>query len=174
MFRYIPAYLPPTSARPIRSCWLLAEDTSAGTSVWPRLHVFGLHPQAAWQQARVIQDKSVPCGPEDIYYHGIYPPKRLQNVIPHLPGEGLYRFCKSLSFFRPPLLCWVARTKNYCIPKKLTEQGSKLSFDCLIATLFSAQWLPREALQLLVCVLLQLVVFWSAPSKIWPSASQSR
>jgi hypothetical protein len=56
--------------------------------------------------------------------------------------------------------------KRRTIPKKLTEQGSKLSFDCLIATLFSAQWLPREALQLLVCVLLQLVVFWSAPSKI--------
>jgi hypothetical protein len=50
--------------------------------------------------------------------------------------------------------------------KELFQNGSKLSFDCLIATLFSAQWLPREALQLLVCVLLQLVVFWSAPSKI--------
>ena len=28
--------------------------------------------------------------------------------------------------------------KRRTIPKKLTEQGSKLSFDCLIATLFSA------------------------------------
>ena len=52
------------------------------------------------------------------------------------------------------------------IPKKLSSQRSKLSFDNLIATLFSAQWLPRETLQLLVCGLLQLVVFWSAASKI--------
>ena len=52
------------------------------------------------------------------------------------------------------------------IPKKLSSQRSKLSFDSLIATLFSAQWLPRETLQLLVCGLLQLVVFWSAASKI--------
>ena len=38
---------------------------------------------------------------------------------------------------------------------------------------FSAQWLAREALQLLVCDLLQLVVCWSTASEISPSASQS-
>ena len=33
----------------LRSCRLLAKDPSAGTSVWSRHDVFGLHPQVTWQ-----------------------------------------------------------------------------------------------------------------------------